>query len=94
MLAECESHNIGFFPYRPIRAWADAALGQFLMPAASRHDATTDQIALAWLLAISPVTLPIPGTTTPAHLEDNVAAAALLLDQDEVDAISAAVSGT
>jgi pyridoxine 4-dehydrogenase len=51
-----------------------------------------NQIALAWLLAVSPVTLPIPGTATPAHLEDNMAAAALQLEQDEIHAITAAVS--
>jgi aryl-alcohol dehydrogenase-like predicted oxidoreductase len=49
-------------------------------------------IALAWLLAVSPVTLPIPGTAIPAHLEDNLAAAALQLEQDEIHAITAAAS--
>ena len=92
MLADCESQGIGFIPYRPLRAWDDAALQEALTQAASRHDAHTDQIALAWLLAISPVTLPIPGTATQAHLEANVAAAALQLDRDEIDAISGAVS--
>ena len=93
LLTECESHQIGFIPYRPLRAWDDAMQQQALTRAASRHNATTDQVALAWLLAISPVTLPIPGTATQAHLETNVAAAALQLERDEVDAISAAVSG-
>src|SRR5436190_23914022 len=51
------------------------------------------EIALAWLLAISPVTLPIPGTATRAHLEASVAAAPLHLSRAEIDAISAAVSG-
>ena len=60
--------------------------------AASRHSANTNQIALAWLLAVSPITLPIPGTATPAHLEDNLAAAALQLEQDEIHAITAAAS--
>ena len=94
VLAECEPHGIGFIPYRPLRAWDDAAQQQALAPAASRHNAKTDQIALAWLLAISPVTLPIPGTASAAHLEANVAAATLQLDQDEIDAITAAVSQT
>jgi aryl-alcohol dehydrogenase-like predicted oxidoreductase len=89
MLAECESHQIGFIPYRPLRAWDDAARQQALARAAPRHNANTNQIALAWLLAISPVTLPIPGTATQAHLEANVAAAALHVEQDEIDAISA-----
>ena len=77
-----------------MRAWDDAAQQQALAPAAFRHHANTDQIALAWLLAISPVTLPIPGTASKAHLEANVAAAALQLDQDEIDAINATVSQT
>src|SRR5918996_1946168 len=60
MLTECEAQGIGFIPYRPLRAWDDAAQQQALTRAASRHNAQTDQIALAWLLAISPVTLLIP----------------------------------
>ena len=60
MLTECETHEIGFIPFRPLRAWHDAAQRQSLMPAASRLGASTDQIDLAWLLAVSPVTLPIP----------------------------------
>ena len=92
MLTECESHGIGFIPYRPLRAWDDAPYREHLAPAASRHNANTNQIALAWLLAISPVTLPIPGTATRTHLDDNLAAAALRLDQDEIQAITAAVS--
>ena len=92
MLNECETHEIGFIPYRPLRAWDDAAHRQVLTPAASRLSASTDQIALAWLLAVSPVTLPIPGTATRAHLEDNLAAATLRLDQNEIHAITAAVS--
>jgi hypothetical protein len=59
---------------------------------ASRHGASTNQVALAWLLAISPITLPIPGTATAAHLEDNLAAAMLHLDQDEMDAITGAAA--
>ena len=94
MLTDCESHGIGFVPYRPLRAWDDAKQQQALAGAASRHDANADQIALAWLLAISPVTLLIPGTATRAHLEANVAAAALQLDRDEIDAISGAAGNS
>ena len=65
---------------------------QVLTAAASRHSANTSQIALAWLLALSPVTLPIPGTAHLAHLEDNLAAAARQLEQDEIHAITAAAS--
>lgn len=91
-LTECESQEIGYIPYRPLRAWDDADHQHALAGAASQHDANTDQVALAWLLAISPVTQPIPGTATQAHLEANVAAGALQLDRDEIDAISAAAS--
>jgi pyridoxine 4-dehydrogenase len=92
MVTECERHEIGFIPYRPLRAWDDPTRRQVLTATGSRHSANTNQIALAWLLAISPITLPIPGTATPAHLEDNLAAAALQLEQDEVQAITAATS--
>jgi aryl-alcohol dehydrogenase-like predicted oxidoreductase len=92
MLTECEAHETGFIPYRPLRAWDDPAHQQVLAAAASRHSANINQIALAWLLAVSPITLPIPGTATPAHLEDNLAAAALQLGQDEIQAITAAAS--
>ncbi len=47
----------------------------------------------AWLLAVSPITLPIPGTATSAHLEDNLAAGTLQLERDEIHAITAAASG-
>ena len=79
-------------PYRPLRAWDDPTNRHVLVAAASRHSANTNQIALAWLLAVSPVTLPVPGTATPAHLEDNLAAAALQFEQDEVLAITATAS--
>jgi pyridoxine 4-dehydrogenase len=92
MLTECEQHETGFIPYRPLRAWDDPAHQQVLTAAASRHSAHTNQIALAWLLAISPVTLPTPGTATLTHLEDNLAAAAIQLEQDEIHAITAAAS--
>jgi pyridoxine 4-dehydrogenase len=85
--------DTGLIPYRPLRAWNDPAHQQALTAAASRHNAHTSQIALAWLLAVSPVTLPIPGTATPAHLKDNLAAAALQLEQEEIHAITAAASG-
>jgi aryl-alcohol dehydrogenase-like predicted oxidoreductase len=94
MLTECELRKIGFMPYRPLRAWDDPAHQQALTAAASRHRVNTSQIALAWLLAVSPITLPIPGTATTAHLEDNLAAAVLQLEQDEIHAITAASRAT
>jgi aryl-alcohol dehydrogenase-like predicted oxidoreductase len=57
---------------------------------AERHGATPGQIALAWLLSRSPAILPIPGTTSLAHLEENVAAASLRLDDEEVKALGSA----
>ena len=59
---------------------------------ASNHEATPGQIALAWLLRRSPVMLPIPGTSSVAHLEENVAAVSIELTDDEYDEL-AAVSG-
>jgi aryl-alcohol dehydrogenase-like predicted oxidoreductase len=56
--------------------------------AAERRGVNERQIALAWLLAISPATLPIPGTGSPEHAEENVAAAAIELSRDEIEAIS------
>ena len=57
---------------------------------AGAHEATPFQVAIAWLLAHSPVTLPIPGTSSVAHLEENVAAASLTLGEDEVEQLAAA----
>jgi aryl-alcohol dehydrogenase-like predicted oxidoreductase len=90
LLAQCEMHGIGFMPYRPLDGGALAAPGGPVARAAERHGASSGQVALAWLLARSPVILPIPGTTSVAHLEENVAAAALHLDPAEVEAIGSA----
>jgi pyridoxine 4-dehydrogenase len=81
----CEQEVMVFLPWAPIQdRERNPALGEL----AGRHRATTHQVALAWLLARSPVVLPIPGTGTVAHLEDNVAAAGLRLSAAEVDALS------
>ena len=56
---------------------------------AADHDATPFQVALAWLLARSPAMLPIPGTSSIEHLEDNIAAASLRLSEDEVAELAA-----
>jgi aryl-alcohol dehydrogenase-like predicted oxidoreductase len=79
VLAACEDAGIGFIPYFPVGAGAleDPAVRSV----AEEHDATVYQVALAWLLEHSPVTLPIPGTGSVAHLEENVAAADLELDE-------------
>ena len=90
LLTECEAHGVGFMPYRPLEGGKLAESGGPVAGAAQRHGATPGQLALAWLLARSPVILPIPGTTSVPHLEENVAPAALGLDPGEVRAIGGA----
>jgi aryl-alcohol dehydrogenase-like predicted oxidoreductase len=90
LLAKCEARGIGFMPYRPLDGGRLAEPGGAVAAAAQRHDVTARQVALAWLLARSPVMLPIPGTTSVGHLEENVAAAKLRLDDEEVQAIGRA----
>jgi pyridoxine 4-dehydrogenase len=89
VLEHCAGLGIGFIPWFPLATGRLAKPGSVLEEAAARHDATPAQLALAWLLHRSPVTLPIPGTSKVTHLEDNVAAAALSLTPDEVDQLSA-----
>jgi aryl-alcohol dehydrogenase-like predicted oxidoreductase len=90
VLEHCARHGIGFIPWYPLLTGRLAEPGGALADAAARHGATPAQVALAWLLARSPVVLPIPGTSRVAHLEENVAAAALALDAAEVARIGAA----
>ncbi|MBA3474853.1 MAG: aldo/keto reductase [Rubrobacter sp.] len=80
----CEREGIGFIPWFPLATGDLARPGGPLDEIAARHDATPGQIALAWLLWRSPVMLPIPGTSSVAHLEENVAAASLELDEEEL----------
>jgi pyridoxine 4-dehydrogenase len=90
VLDYCEEQGIGFIPWFPLAAGKLARPGGAVAEAARAHDATPGQIALAWLLHRSPVMLPIPGTGSVAHLEENVAAAGIELTADEVEAIAAA----
>jgi pyridoxine 4-dehydrogenase len=83
VLAACEDYDIGFIPWFPLASGDLGALGDVLESVARAHDATTYQVALAWLLRHSGVTLPIPGTSSVAHLEENVAASAIDLTADE-----------
>jgi aryl-alcohol dehydrogenase-like predicted oxidoreductase len=92
LLAECDAHGIGFMPYRPLEGGRLTEPGGPVATAAERHGATPGQIALAWLLSRSPVMLPIPGTKSVAHLEENLAAASLGLDSDEIQAIASAAA--
>ena len=84
VLDHCEEQGIGFIPWFPLAAGKLAEPGGPVAQIAEAHDATTGQVALAWLLQRSPVMLPIPGTGSVAHLEENVAAAGLELTDDEV----------
>jgi len=79
----CEREGIGFIPWFPLAAGKLAAPGALLSRIARAHEATPGQIALAWLLRRSPVMLPIPGTGKVRHLEENVAAAAVTLLDEE-----------
>jgi aryl-alcohol dehydrogenase-like predicted oxidoreductase len=83
----CEKHDIGFIPWFPIAAGDLAKPGGVLDAAAKQHGTTVSQLALAWLLHRSPVIVPIPGTSSIAHLEENTAAASLKLKSEEWDAI-------
>ena len=83
VLDVCETERLAFIPWAPIAQGAPG--GRALSRIASAHGATPHQTALAWLLARSPFMLPIPGTASVAHLEENVAAASLRLGQAEVD---------
>lgn len=84
VLGFCEREGIGFIPWFPLAVGDLARPGGPLDEVAARHDATPGQIALAWLLWRSPVMLPIPGTSSVAHLEENVAAASLELNEEEL----------
>ena len=84
VLEHCEEQGIGFIPWFPLAAGDLAKPGGPVAEAAEAHEATTGQVALAWLLQRSPVMLPIPGTGSVEHLRENVAAAELRLTPEEV----------
>ena len=90
VLQHCEAEGIGFMPWFPVAAGELAKPGGILDEIAAEHDATHAQLALAWLLRRSPVMLPIPGTGSLAHLEENCAAAQVELTDAEYDALTAA----
>ena len=80
VLAACESKGIAFLPFFPLAIGALTAGGGALDAAAKRHNCSPAQLAIAWLLARSPVMLPIPGTGKVAHLEENLGAVHVALD--------------
>ncbi len=85
----CGRDGLCFIPWFPLATGDLAQRGGSLDEIAARYDATPGQVALAWLLSRSPVILPIPGTSSTEHLEENVAAAALKLEEDEFEELSA-----
>jgi pyridoxine 4-dehydrogenase len=91
-LQYCEKHDMAFIPWFPIAAGDLARPGGPLDNAAKRHNATVAQLALAWLLHRSKVMLPIPGTSSVAHLEENAGAASLQLDESEWEALEKAAT--
>ena len=89
VLVNCEKENLGFLPWFPIGGGGGLKPENPLNTAAKAHGVSVYQVALAWLLERSPVMLPIPGTSSLAHLEENVAAAKLKLTPEEWKAIDA-----
>jgi pyridoxine 4-dehydrogenase len=87
MVDLCEQEQMVFLPWAPIQ---DLNGNRLVQELARRHDATQRQIVLAWLLARSPSILPIPGTGSVAHLDDNLAAAAIRLTPAEVASVNKA----
>jgi pyridoxine 4-dehydrogenase len=90
VLEACERDGLGFIPWFPLAIGELARLGGPLDDLARRHDAAPGQLALAWLLARSPVMLPIPGTASVEHLEENVAAGSIELAPEEVSRLESA----
>jgi pyridoxine 4-dehydrogenase len=91
LLEHCEQNDIAFIPWFPLATGELSKHDGPLAEAATRHDTTPSQLALAWLLKRSPVLLPIPGTSKVDHLESNIAAAGIELTDEEFQALSQAV---
>jgi aryl-alcohol dehydrogenase-like predicted oxidoreductase len=88
----CTKHNLAFIPWFPVASGKLAQPGGKLDSAAKKYGATVSQLSLAWLLHRSPVILPIPGTSSVTHLEENVAAAGVKLSAAEWQDIEEAAS--
>ncbi|WP_165065744.1 aldo/keto reductase [Marisediminicola senii] len=88
LLDYAEKNNIGFIPWFPLATGELSAADGPLTALAKQHDATPSQLALAWLLRRSPVILPIPGTSSVAHLDDNMGGAAITLTDAEFEELS------
>lgn len=87
VLRFCEEQEIAFLPYFPLATGALAESGSVLAEIARDHGATPAQVALAWLLQHAPVTVPIPGTSSIAHFDENMDAAGLELEDAELEAL-------
>jgi aryl-alcohol dehydrogenase-like predicted oxidoreductase len=92
VLQVCERDGLGFIPWFPLATGGLAEAGGPLDEIAREHDAKPSQVALAWLLGHSPVMLPIPGTSSVEHLEENVEATRLQLSEEELERIEAAAA--
>jgi aryl-alcohol dehydrogenase-like predicted oxidoreductase len=92
LLEHCEQHQIGFIPWFPLATGELSKPGGPLAAISEQHGASPSQLALAWLLRRSPVMLPIPGTSSVAHVEENIAAAQVELTDAEFDALAAATT--
>jgi pyridoxine 4-dehydrogenase len=90
VLTYCTANRIGFIPWFPLASGELTRPGGIVDRIAKAHGATAGQVALAWLLHHSPAVLPIPGTVQIAHLEENIAAAALSLTPSEIGELDAA----
>ena len=91
VLDRCEELQLGFFPWFPLAAGKLAEPGGVAAEIAANHDASTGQVALAWLLRRSPVIVPIPGTSSIEHLEENVAATSVELSDEEFEQLSSSI---
>jgi pyridoxine 4-dehydrogenase len=89
----CEKNGLAFIPWFPVAAGALAKPGGKLDKIAKRHGVTVAQLSVAWLLHRSPVMLPIPGTSSVAHLEENMKAAEISLSDAEMKEIEHAIAG-
>lgn len=93
VLQYCEKHGLAFIPWFPVASGKLATPGGKLDELAKRHGATVAQLSVAWLLHRSPVVLPIPGTSSVAHLEENMKASDISLSDAEMKEIEAAAAG-
>jgi pyridoxine 4-dehydrogenase len=93
VLEYCEREKIGLIPWFPLAAGQLSSGDSPIRRMAERLEATPSQVALAWLLSRSPVLLPIPGTSSVAHLEQNVAAARLKIDENEMQELAHVAHG-